>query len=125
MSSSKHACVTTVLMLGEMFTLSCPQGVLRGVLVSQLFIMPGVRELCLPGSLGFCHWYSSAREEGAVSQEGGKLGLCFPLSSRQPLLCIPNSVQAAPWLILSATDCFMPGAGSGICHCCDIATQAL
>lgn len=104
-----------------MITHSCSQGVLKDVLVGQLFMMPRVIELCLSGSLGFFHWYCRAREEGAVSQEGEKFeSVLHTASGSLASVVLTLSRQSHGLLLLCLQTCFVPGAGSGICHCCDM-----
>lgn len=104
-----------------MITHSCPLGVLEGVLGGQLFVMPRVIELCLSGSLGSFHWYCRAREEGAVSQEGEKFeSVLHTFSGSLASVVLTLSWQPHGLLPLCLQTCFVPGAGSGICHCCDM-----
>lgn len=69
MPSSKLAHGTTVLILEKcLHTLS--QGILEGVFVSQLFILPGQYSWASQTLLASVSGSSSASEEGTASQEG-------------------------------------------------------
>lgn len=104
-----------------MITHSCPQGVLKSVLAGHLFTMPRVMELCLSGSADFFHWYCRAHEEGAASQEGEKFGsVLHTASGSLASVVLTLSRQPHGLLLLCLQTCFVPGGGSGICHCCDM-----
>lgn len=98
---------------GNDYTLFCSQGVLKVVLVGQLFIMPRVIELCLSGSLGFFHWYCRAREEGAVSQEGEKFESVLHSASGS-LVSVVLTLSRQPCFAYRPALCLVLGVASAI-----------